>query len=239
MSVHMQVVTTIEQTQAAMAELNNGTEPSLLHALRAAALSPRLRLACNAGYAQALCPWRNDPLPWQRDALIGILDQAIRTDGSGRPCFGRMDSHVDTLYAIDEFWFGRNVEWNRSVAYSMGEALDTQRAWRCRMNSLIRGMAFKTLSWAAFIYSPETCQLLTLDTWHARRLQVDPTRLARDNSASHALYEQIESQVIEEVAELYPGYPSTVGAACLWYNVRNSGPESHAGLNCRVVDIAC
>ena len=224
-------VTTIEQTANAMAELSNGTDPSMLHALRAAALSPRVKLMCNAGYATALCPWRNDPLPG-REELIGILAQATRTDGSGKPAWGLMQSHIDTLYAVDAFWFGRG-NWS-TVAEDIGNDLDSQRAWRCGMNSLIRGMGFKTLSWAAFIYSPGTCQLLTLDSWHARRLQVDGTLLARDNSASHALYEQLESLTIAEVNTLYPGYMSTVGAACLWYNVRNSGPESHAGLNCRV-----
>jgi hypothetical protein len=218
-----------------MAELLNGTDPSMLHALRAAGLSPRMNLKCNAGYATALCPLRNSPLPWQREELIDILDSAVRSDGSGKPAWGVMRSHIDTLYSIDEFWFERG---GKQIAENVGNTLDEQRAWRCKVNSLIKGMGFKCLSWALFIYSPDTCQLLTLDSWHAKRLQVDGTLLARDNAASHALYEKLESLTIAEVSTLYPGTLSTVGAACLWYNIRNSGPESHAGLNCRVVEYA-
>lgn len=232
MTTHTRVSTTsIEQTALAMAELTIGTDPSLLHALRAAALSPRMNLKCNAGYAQSLCPWRHSPLPG-RDDLVAVLSQAVRTDGSGKPAWGLMQSHISTLYSIDEFWF-HGMGW-RDIAEDIGGTLDEQRAWRCDMNSNIKGMGFKCLSWAAFIFSPDTCQLLTLDSWHARRLNVDPTSLARDNSLSHAYYEMLESRVIAEVNALYPGFPPTVGAACLWYNVRNSGPESHAGLNCRV-----
>lgn len=230
MTTHTRVVT-IEQTAKAMAELARGTDPSLLHALRAAALSPRMNLKCNAGYATALCPWRNDPLPWRREELIDILDSAVRGDGSGKPAWGLMQSHINTLYSIDEFWFSER--WC-DLVYEIGDTLAEQRLWRCRVNSLIRGMGFKCLSWALFIYAPETCKLLTLDSHHAKRLQVDPSTIMRDTLSSHVLYEQLEDKVIAEVNELYPGYPSTVGAACLWYNVRNSGPESHAGLNCRV-----
>lgn len=221
-------VVTIEQASRIVDELTAGTEPSLLHALRVAAMSPRLKLSCNAGYAEALCPWRTSPLP-PREELVFVLAQAKRP-GTDKPAYGIMQSHINTLYAIDEFWWSSV----RDYTYEIGTALPAQRRWRCWMNSHVRGMGFKCLSWALFIYDPLGCKLLTLDSWHARRLGVDYTTLCRDNSKSHVSYEAYESQVIEEVSKMFPGYLPTVGAACLWFNMRNQGPESHAGLNCRV-----
>lgn len=225
--------TTIEETAVAMGELAVGTNPSMLHALRVAGISPRLQLKNNIGYALRLCQWRDAPLP-PREELITDLKMALspRADGSLGPAWGLMGMHIDTLYAIDAFWFG-NPGCQEYVT-NIGETLDEQRRWRCWMNDNIWGMGFKTLSWAAFIYSPQTCQLLTLDSWHARRLAVDPSSVARDLLSSHTLYMQLEDRVIAEVSEKYPCYLPTVGAACEWYNARNSGPESHAGLNCRV-----
>jgi len=230
MSTHTYV--SIEQTASLVAELAAGSDPSFLHALRVAGISPRMNLRCNTGYALALKPWHDSPLP-HRAELEMILSRAKRTDGSGRPAWGLMRSHIDTLYAIDEFWFKQAAVW-RTPAQTIGDSLVEQRAWRCMMNNLIRGMGFKCLSWAAFIYQPERCQLLTLDSWHAKRLGVDSALLMRDSESSHSFYERMESQTIAEVNELFPGYPSTVGAACLWFNIRKMGYESHAGLNCRV-----
>lgn len=221
---------TIEEAAKLIRELSEGGDPSLLHALRAAALSPRMNLSSNSGYALVLKGWHDSPLP-ERYELRATLDQAMRTDGSGKLAYGRMESHLDTLYALDDFWF--SGLWD-DVIHGIGTTLDEQRMWRCRMNSLVRGMGFKCLSWALFIYDPLGCQVLTLDTWHAKRLVVDAALLMRDTANSHKLYEQLESQTIAEVSALYPGYPSTVGAACLWFNIRGQGYESHAGLNCRV-----
>lgn len=232
MSTYPVVSVTIEETAQLIRELAAGTNPSFLQALRAAGISPRMNLLCNLGYALALKQLGNSPLP-HRAELEALLSSAKRTDGSGRAAWGMMRSHIDTLYSIDDFWFGYGAHWQQA-AQMIGETLDEQRAWRCRLNSLIRGMGFKCLSWAAFIYSPETCQLLTLDSWHAKRLGVDGALLMRDSESSHSLYERMEARTIDEVSELFPGYPATVGAACLWFNIRGKGYESHAGLNCRL-----
>lgn len=219
---------TIEAAAEVLLPLAQGTSPSLLHALRGAALTPRMHLACSTGYARSLYPLRSQPLP-EKSELLGILDQAERGDGSGKPAWGRMGSHVKTLYAIDALWFSPGL---RERACETGTTLEEQRQWRCWMNR-ISGMGFKCLSWALFIYDPLGCQLLALDSWHARRLEVDQTTLARDSRASHAIYEQFEDLVIADMQDRYPDYPPTFGAACEWFNLRRRGPESHVGFTCR------
>src|SRR5690348_11117352 len=114
------ITVTIQETAQAMAELSLGEDPSMLHALRAASLCLRMQLRCSNGFARELYHWRDEPLP-EDDMLLYVWSTALRSDGSGKPAWGLMQSHLSTLRAIDNFWFQSGL---RDLAYDYGETLD-------------------------------------------------------------------------------------------------------------------
>lgn len=217
----------IDHTASTLARLGEGANPSLLAALRASALSVRMNLSSNCAYARVLnAQYRNTPLP-ARELLLSSLQTATRENG--KPAFGLMSSHIDTLLEIDRVWFSSK----QAELLDHGYTLESQRAWRDRATCMIVGMGYKTLSWALFLYLHTDCLLLALDCWHCRRLGLDARVIGRTTRAGHAAYEQAESALMGELQTAYPDIPVTVSAAHVWFLARGSRVESHDGLNCR------
>ena len=216
----------INDTERAMMLLAYGEhEPDMLSALRNSALSSRTQLISNAGYALVLHKYRTLRLP-DRLTLALELSQATRQDGSNKKAWGLMQSHIDTLYAIDNAWF------NGLISLDYGTTLTEQRVWRRRMVELIKGMGDKLISWALFIYTPTDCKLMTIDCIHCNRIGIDQKQLS-SKSKGNAYYQQVEDKLIAECKALHPGYLPTITAAMLWLNHRGQGITSHAGISCR------
>lgn len=223
---------TIEQAIDAMSELAQGDyEPSLLSALRNAALSTRMALINNAGYAIVLRKYRDAPLP-DRATLLDELKQAVRQDGSNKPAWSIMSMHIDALYSIDRLFFDNDgLNLRAYDVYNYGDTYESQSAWRDRLASVINGMAMKTLSWALFIYDPYGCLLMTVDTIHCQRVGVQQCSISGTRHTD--AYRELEQRIRKECLDLYPDVLPTITAAMLWLNFRQQGITSHIGISCR------
>src|SRR5690348_13524087 len=142
-----QIVSICEAIEAMHVLAQGENLPSMLQALRNSSLSKRTFLINNCGYALAIRKYRDQRLP-ERAILEQELRSAIRQDGSGLPAWGLMEGHIDTLYAIDDAWF------NGKIPMDYGSTLESQRVWRDKVISEIKGMGSKLVSWALFIYDP-------------------------------------------------------------------------------------
>lgn len=226
MTKKQKTIVSIEETASAMMELMRGEEaPDMLSAFRNSALSCRVQLMCNSGYAMTLRKYRCVRLP-DRATLRAELETSLRDDDSGKLAWGLMELHLNTLYAIDEAWF------NGKITLDYGTTLASQRNWRVRMVEAVKGMGWKLVSWALFIYDAINCKLMTIDCIHCDRLGIDQTKLNKTEKGLQ-LYLDVEDRCIAECQALYPAYLPTITNAMLWLNHRGLGVTSHRGISCR------
>jgi len=207
-----------------MLELMYGDKtPSLLFALRTAALSAMQPLEANGEYARILAPYANSRL-LERDVLTALL-----RGYHGPHCL--YGSHIDALYAIDELWF------NHVIDQPVDELLsfDQQKAWRERLVLLIKGMSYKTVSMALLIYMPLACELVPIDRHHLARYGFD-----RNKSLSRCKYLALEARMVaDRNNEGYPDVPLGLFTAYYWGAQRDgkecyrNGHTSHQKLSCR------
>lgn len=139
-----------------------------------------------------------------------------------------------SLYAIEQLFNDGLID------FECGNTLESQQAWRSRMVDLIPGLACKLVSWALFIYSPFDCKLLTIDTWHCRRLGLDQTLIAGSSVCKKAAYHKVEAAMLGECLGYAPHVAPVITAAMLWENIRRANGASdtveytsHRGISCR------
>ncbi|GHO45176.1 hypothetical protein [Ktedonospora formicarum] len=228
----MKTQVTIQETYTAMSEILHGdNEPSVLLAFWASALSKRVKLTINGQYVRILAEkYLENGLPEDQEELKDTLG---RKPGNKFPA-GLMQSHIDCLYALE------SLHKQGLLNFDAGNTLESQQAWREKMVALIPGMACKLVSWALFIYNPLYTKLLTIDTWHCKRLGIDQEKLAGKTKAKVTYYLATEKRMLAECQALYPEYPPVVTAAMLWENARIAGGESdgqaytsHKEISCR------
>lgn len=208
---------TLQQTQAAMDGLKvTGKYPSGKLAFWNACLSTRNRLDNNCRQGNVMRTYVDRPLPINRDELHVQLGAVL----------GRT---LNALYEIEKLWNTGIIHFNA------GSTFEDQSKWRDSMAAAIPGMGMKTISFALHIYSPDLCQLLTIDTWHLQRLGVQVHTIKRKQylACEAELRKHCEAlQVCEGGGMEYA--PITL-AACLWFRMRgNDVGESHAGISCYV-----
>jgi hypothetical protein len=135
------------------------------------------------------------------------------------------------LYEIEKLWNTGIVHFNT------GSTFEEQARWRLSMVAAIPGMGMKTVSFALHIFAPRECLLLTIDTWHEKRLCSIYGRVRAGN------YLQYEADLYSDIVHMSEnegkGYSPIVYAACLWERTRQayhpsmSGEySSHAALSC-------
>lgn len=209
----------IEQTREAMTELLNGGQvPNVKLAFWNSALSLRTSLDRNCVWSRVMATYVDKPLP---------LDHTSLKDELNSYTAGIMDSHIETLYAIEKLY-------NEGILnFDAGDTLESQRMWRNNMVQIIPGMACKLISWALFIYNPMQTLLLTIDCHHARRLDINQSTIAGSEKVKCHNYELAEDRLLAECTELLPDENPVIVAAMIWLNYRNKGVTSHAGISCR------
>lgn len=206
----------VGQAHETMLELYTGDlEPSMRQAFFNSSLSKRTPLERNVRYAIALRPWRTSELPSPER-----LDSALRRAGNGL-----LTANLLTLYHVARAWDDGLID------LDFGYSLDSQRAWRHRMATMW-GVGYKVASWALTIFDPLNCLLIPIDSVHCDRLDIDQRQLRKTDSG-YRLYLEMENYIIGECG-IEPEYPTSSVAAMLWFNHRNVGATSHAGLSCRI-----
>ena len=221
----------IQETYAAMAEILTGDkEPSVLLAYWASALSSRMKLHLNGRYTRIVSQYLFSGLPGREE----LLDVMGRCPGKQYPQ-GIMGSHIELLYTLE------HLHSQGRLNFDAGESLAEQQAWRDRMVDLIPGMGCKLVSWALFIYNPLYCKLLTIDSWHCKRLGIDQGTISGKSVEKRAAYLAVEKRMLAECRGLYPEYPPVIVAAMLWENARIAAHASlgesyqpHVELSCRL-----
>ncbi len=197
-------------------------QPNFRLALMFAAMSANMRLEANCRIARYLAQFVDVPLPQDREELYEGLHVASRAR-----IFG---SHLDALYSIDSaFQAGLLTPYE-----VLPSGYDAQIAWRAALVRLIRGMAEKTVSFAALILSPMTCELVAIDRWHMRRLGL-PIQSLRTSR-----YLAVERQIKIERDDLgYSHCPLGLYSAWRWGDARDgdsayqNGVTEHRSLSCR------
>lgn len=222
---------TLDATLEAMQTLViPGKTPHVKLSYYFAVCSIRTSIEKNQDCADVLRGYANRPLPVNRDELRAQL-----------PCL--MSSQINTLYEIEKLYNAGVIHMNT------GTTFEEQAAWRRSMTAAIPGMGEKTVSFALHIYSPFTCQLLTIDVWHIRRIlgRFDVSKVQSIRTKQYLTYEQESLQDCKTLLECEDCEGSTkyapiVLAACLWERTRRyygatkvgSGYTSHARLSCYV-----
>ncbi len=149
----------LQQTDAAMRELVKiGKIAHGKLAYFAGVLSIQTSVENNAAMAVVMRKYAFTPLPIDREVLRQELKAA--TQGNGALSGGIMSSQLDTLYRIEQLWNAGIIHFNT------GYTFESQCVWRKSTVSAIRGMGYKTVSFALHIYAPQICKILTIDRWH-------------------------------------------------------------------------
>lgn len=215
----------VGEVYARAAEIASGPRvASVKLALWAALLSAQTGLAENARQVETLRRYVDRGLPRNPNKLWREMEGAQNF------------THVKLLglYHIEA------LERHDKLAglESIGATLVEQKEWRDKVHRLVRrhGMAWKTVSFAAFLLSPTTCELVPIDRHHLhlRGFQCNSVR-------SKKRYTAVEN-IIQLERDLYlAGHPAAIYAWLTWDSYRmQTGAnttgriESHAGLNCRV-----
>jgi len=151
--------------------------------------------------------YADKPLPSDPETLRNQL---------GRP----MQRTIKTLYEIEKLWNTGIIHFN------CGSTFQEQFNWRNEMCAAIFGMSMKTVSWALNIYAPHTCQLITIDCWHCKRVGFDQDKLTPNQ------YIQLERAILNDCYDLAETddrfYPVATLAACLWERTRQAHNASAA-----------
>lgn len=226
----MKTPLSIQETYATMVELmEGGQEPSILLAYWSAALSSRMKLYLNSKYVRVVAQYIHTGLP-DRETLLDALG---RKPGQKLPQ-GMMWSHIDVLYRLEDLHRAGVLN------FDSGSTLESQQAWRDRMVALIPGMGCKLVSWAHFIFNPLYTKLLTVDSWHCKRLGVDQATISGTSLCKRTNYLAVEKRMLAECQGLYPEYPPVIVSAMLWENARiaanasqGDAHQSYRGLSCR------
>lgn len=219
---------TMSDTFRAANELRTGNErPSVKMALWAAILSANSSVVNNERQLAIIRPFARTGLPSDQQELYRLMRG---TQGFfGAKCRG--------LYYVEK------LERMGKLAglEHIGDTYEQQCEWRRRVYDLMHGhgMAWKTISFAAAILSPLTCELVPVDS-HVL------TRLGYETKASpkgYARYIGIEQQVASERDSAY--FQDVPLFAWHWYkweehrqgtgaSTVTNGAQSHAGLSCRM-----
>ncbi len=226
----VKTLVSIQETYAAMTEVMYGAkEPSVLLAFWASALSCRMRLHLNGHYTRVVSQYLFTGLPEERQELLDAMGHA-----PGKNPQGIMASHIDLLYTVETLYK------QGLLNFDAGLTLESQQMWRDKMVALIPGMGSKLVSWAHFIYNPLYTKLLTIDSWHCKRLGIEQATLTGSTTSKKANYLATEKRMLAECQALYPEYPPVVVAAMLWENARiaanaskSDAYQSHKKISCR------
>lgn len=210
----------LQESTNGMAELLYGDkEASLIYALRISALSPLQDLQKNGHMARLLAQFTGQLLP-ERETLYTLLSVA-----NGYV----FHNHMRALYSIDKAWQAGLLD----KFVTLPSSYEEQVIWRNGLVSIIDGMGEKTISFAALIYSPLTCQLVAIDRHHLRRLGLDPNKALRSKK-----YLGVEMSIRAE--RDHAGYRHValgVYSAWLWACQRDGDSTdvypSHRALSCR------
>lgn len=219
--------------------LASGNTPSLKLALWIAALSPNQKLSVNGKLGRAMSYYVTCPLPPNKSDLYDELKplKAIL-----------FRSHVDALYAIEQ-WYNAHVMLGTIHEYEhVGETYEEQCIWRTKIVSAIRGLGLKTVSFALLIFAPLQCELIPLDRHHLNRLGYTNRKgKAKLSIGNEQEYIKVEKLILQEQSQEtiddIRNVPLALYAWLLWERYRQEkgaskiveGIESHyaVGLSCR------
>jgi hypothetical protein len=191
-------------------------------ALMFAAMSANMSLERNCKLARYLSQYADMPLPQDREALYEGLYVASRARV--------LRSHVNALYSIDSA-FQAGLLTPYEVLPSGYEA---QCQWRSSLVKLIYGMAEKTISFCALILDPMRAELVAIDRWHMKRLNL-PIQSLRTNR-----YLAVERSLkVERDDSGYANCPLGLWSAWQWGIIRDGDNAyqgevtNHRSLSCR------
>lgn len=181
-------------------------EPSVKFALWIASMSVQQSLDKNGAMAVLLRPYVNNPLP-DREQLAKLLRQA-------RGVF--YGSTLDCLYYVEYLERAGKLVGLENI----GTGYVDQLAWRDRVLGLVRGhgLAYKTVSFAAMLLSPLTCELIPVDRHVMQRLGY-PTK---NSPTSYKKYLRIEQEVLNERDACNPHCPGILFHWYKWEEYRQS-----------------
>ncbi len=166
----------------AASELIGSQQPSLKLALWASACSTQQALSKNGEMARLLACYVHRPLP-DRDTLAVMFRQV--------KCFfsGRM---LDTIYFVE--WLEKSGQ--LGGLDKLPEGYEAQVTWRDKLITLVagHGLSFKTISFAALLIAPLTCELVPVDRHVLARLGFE----TRNSPQKRREYMTIEARIIRE-----------------------------------------
>lgn len=217
---------TIEDVYEQASELNQGDfKPSVKFALWCAALSTQQTLHKNCLLADLLRPYIDKPLP-ERDTLWRLLKRAAGV---------LYNQHFIALYHIE--YLEKSGQLNGLE--NIGECYLDQVDWRDKVYKLCngKGLAWKTISFAALILAPLSCELVPVDRHVLARLGYDNSK----GVPQRKRYLAIESEVIDEQWDNnQEEIPTSLWHWYKWEEYRQLNLhsksdvcESHGSLSCR------
>lgn len=219
----------IDDVKQAVSELMQGNnEPSVKLAFWYSALSTMQQLKRNCAVASLLRAYRDKPLP-PREELYNQLRL------SGAIVFTR---HMDSLYYVEYLEKAGLLDGLEHI----GTIYPAQVEWRDKVHALVKGhgLSWKTISFAALLLQPETCQLVPVDRHVLMRLGYN----SKDSPGNRERYINIELHVMREQADSsYTDIPLSWFHWLKWEEYRqlvakssacNGTMESHKDLSCRM-----